>query len=142
MKVDKTAATLIASMGGVLIGGAAVGVLMISGSGGSSHTPNPVQTIAPAAEQQTTSTLPVPTSTTVTPTRVTLKVPAKTQAAPKVQVATPNEETTPVSEPSEAPPADPTTPDETPATSSAPHPPSNGGPSSALAPAPGESTSP
>lgn len=124
MKIDKTAATLVASVGGVLIGGTAVGVLLLSGSGGTSHTPNSAVTIQPAAEQSTPRV--APTATTVSATRVTLKLPAKTQAAPKVQVATPNEET-PVTDPTTdpAPPSD--TPTDTPTDSPrGPLPPHNG----------------
>jgi len=111
MKIDKTAATLVASLGGVLIGGTAVGVLLLSGGSGSSHTPEPVQTFQPAAQQTTPRA--TPTSAIVSSTRVTLKLPAKTQAAPKVQVATPNEET-PVTDPTTDQSTDPGTPTDTP----------------------------
>lgn len=111
MKVDKTAATLVASLGGVLIGGTAVGVLLLSGSSPSGHTPEPVQTFQPAAQQTTPRA--TPTSAIVSSTRVTLKLPAKTQAAPKVQVATPNEET-PVTDPTTDQSTDPGTPSDTP----------------------------
>lgn len=117
MKVDRSKATLAASIGGVLVGGAVVGVLMLSGTGNASPSPSesvtpaaattsdtPATTVAPAATPTTKAVTPpaavTSTSPVVSHSSVTVEAPkAKVQPQVQQKETTPVTETTPAEQP-------------------------------------------
>lgn len=108
MKIDRSKATLAASVGGVLVGGTVVGILMLSGTGNAS--PSPSESVTPAAATTSdvpTTVVPVSAAPTATPppavasTSPVVAHSSVTVKAPQVQQeeTTPVTETTPVGQP-------------------------------------------